>query len=174
MQYYRCKCGRKEAWGSMSPPLCSRCPDCGTNLATAPDIHGEPQDHDFSLVEKVETDQGDATITRCRYCHRTRREIERSVRPPDTFSVMVDGRDFEFHWDAHKGHVGGWLRDDYAVLVQQDGEMFCVSIDDGTVGWTFAGERFKSYLDAAIEGHRQLSLLSQEPAIRSRGETDGR
>lgn len=77
MQYYRCKCGASEAWGSMPPYACSKCSKCGSDLAQAPGLHGEPKDHDFSYVEKVQTDQGEMTRTRCQYCHRTRDEIER-------------------------------------------------------------------------------------------------
>lgn len=76
MQYYRCKCGKCEAWGSMSPYPCQGCGECGTTLETHPELHDKPKPHDFSDVETVKTDQGAATITRCRWCQRRRDEIE--------------------------------------------------------------------------------------------------
>jgi hypothetical protein len=79
MQYYRCKCGAREAWGSMPPYRCTKCEKCGSDLATDPGLHDEPVPHDFSAVKTVETDQGTATITRCRLCLRTLHEIERGA-----------------------------------------------------------------------------------------------
>lgn len=76
MQYYRCKCGRFESWTSMGArPRCEACPDCGTTLAQSPAGHGEPEPHDFSCLEQVETDNGQATLTRCCHCLKTRAEI---------------------------------------------------------------------------------------------------
>lgn len=77
MQYYRCKCGEHEAWGSMPPARCSQCKKCNSDLSLHPDYHNEPVPHDFSSVEKLTTDQGEATITRCRYCHYTKAQIEK-------------------------------------------------------------------------------------------------
>lgn len=79
MQYYRCKCGNREAYGSMPPYACDKCEKCGSDLSLHPDYHQEPKPHDFSAVENVQTDQGAATITRCRYCSRTREQIERAA-----------------------------------------------------------------------------------------------
>lgn len=108
MQYYRCKCGNSEAWGSDAPPRCSRCSKCGSDLATPPDEHSEPLPHEFEASEKTEhynaclqialdvlvgaPDRSSAAITarkiadgikvaaakheRCRYCLRTRAQIE--------------------------------------------------------------------------------------------------
>ena len=59
----------------MGPSRCQKCAKCGSSLAQSPSEHREPESHDFSLVETVETDQGQATITRCRYCHHTKKEI---------------------------------------------------------------------------------------------------
>ena len=74
MIYRRCKCGEHEAYGSIPPPRCSRCEKCGSDLATSPDDHLEPLSHDFQ-PEPVETDAGGAVLSRCRYCHRTRKQI---------------------------------------------------------------------------------------------------
>lgn len=47
MQYYRCKCGKSESWGSMPPRKCDGCPTCNTTLAPHPDYHKEPDPHEF-------------------------------------------------------------------------------------------------------------------------------
>ena len=75
MIYYRCKCGESEAYGSMPPYPCSRCDKCGSNLASSLDSHSEPLPHDF-VPTQVETDAGEAVLSRCRYCHRTPKEVE--------------------------------------------------------------------------------------------------
>lgn len=72
MRHYRCKCGNRTAFGSMPPSRCASCPDCGSDLAEAPDLHREPLQHEFSSVEQVDTDAGPRPLTRCCYCHRTR------------------------------------------------------------------------------------------------------
>lgn len=80
MQYYRCKCGSSQSWGSMGPALCASCSKCGSDLATSPELHREPRPHEFR-VEKVmaETDDGEVEvgeISRCFYCSRTKKEIK--------------------------------------------------------------------------------------------------
>jgi hypothetical protein len=75
MQYYRCKCGFREAWGSMPPNRCSGCKKCGTNLATHPDAHTIPLPHAF-YETLVETNEGLKPLDRCKYCYRTRKQIE--------------------------------------------------------------------------------------------------
>lgn len=79
MRYYRCKCGKNTAYGSMPPYQCSKCEDCGSDLAEHPDHHREPKPHDFSDVQKVQTDQGEMTVTHCRYCGRTKAQIDREI-----------------------------------------------------------------------------------------------
>lgn len=59
------------AAGSMSPSPCIACPHCGTNL-----MGGEVVPHKF-VPEKVETDEGEATLSRCYYCMDTKKEIEK-------------------------------------------------------------------------------------------------
>ena len=80
MQYQRCKCGAIQWFGSDPPPRCAACAKCGSGPGYSPTTHREPEPHDFSSVEKLQTDQGDATITRCRYCHRTRAQIEKQAK----------------------------------------------------------------------------------------------
>lgn len=78
MQYYRCRCGKREAWGSMGPAACSGCKDCGTTLDMTPELHRTPEPHDFE-AHPVETDQGGATLSRCRHCHRKKAQLEREA-----------------------------------------------------------------------------------------------
>jgi hypothetical protein len=75
MQFYRCKCGEQTAFGSMSPCRCSGCNECGTTLEIHPSLHRTPDPHDF-YPEPVETDEGVFSLSRCRYCGRTKKEIE--------------------------------------------------------------------------------------------------
>ncbi len=75
MQYYRCKCGDSEAWCSDSPWPCARCKKCGSDLAGGPDLHRDPRPHEF-LEYPVETDDGQATLSRCRWCMKTKKQIE--------------------------------------------------------------------------------------------------
>lgn len=45
MQYYRCKCGNAQAWGSIPPRPCDGCTKCNTTLTGSPDYHETPQPH---------------------------------------------------------------------------------------------------------------------------------
>jgi len=47
MQYYRCKCSKAEAWGSMPPTNCQGCPYCNTTLTQHPDYHQTPAEHKY-------------------------------------------------------------------------------------------------------------------------------
>lgn len=76
MQYYRCKCGHSTAWGSYSPYLCDSCSKCGSDLAPSPDSHQTPVNHTF-VPYPVETDEGTKYLSKCQYCHRTRKELEK-------------------------------------------------------------------------------------------------
>lgn len=77
MRFYRCKCGNVTAWGSMPPYQCSQCPKCKSDLAEGPSLHADPIPHEFLTVPVI-VDQGEMTVTRCRYCSRTKAEIEKS------------------------------------------------------------------------------------------------
>lgn len=46
MRDFRCKCGKATAYGSMDPGPCATCEDCGSDLASAPNLHREPAPHD--------------------------------------------------------------------------------------------------------------------------------
>lgn len=45
MNYYRCKCGKRQSWSSYGPIRCKPCPECGTTLGSGPDNHAEVQPH---------------------------------------------------------------------------------------------------------------------------------
>ena len=76
MQYYRCKCGKAEAWTSMGVSKCSKCGDCGSDLAQGADSHREPVDHNFVASGEVETIDGmKPKPLICEYCHRTKAKL---------------------------------------------------------------------------------------------------
>ena len=78
MQYYRCKCGDRTAYGSMPPPACARCLGCQSNLATSPHTHAEPEPHSY-ITEHVQTSRGPMPRERCRYCLALKVEIEAGI-----------------------------------------------------------------------------------------------
>jgi len=71
MKYWKCKCGKCEAFGSDSPPPCISCSDCGTDYTG-----NKPIEHLWS-IEQVETDEGLKPLSRCRYCYKTKGQIEK-------------------------------------------------------------------------------------------------
>lgn len=77
MQYYTCKCGQMQAWGSMGPSRCAKCDKCGTGYGYGDGTYPEPLEHDFSDQHEVETDEGMKPLSTCKYCHYTRRQIEK-------------------------------------------------------------------------------------------------
>lgn len=68
MQYYRCKCGSCESYGSMSPPQCAWCEKCNSNPASRPDLHRSERGLHEWMVENVQTDEGVKPLTVCRWC----------------------------------------------------------------------------------------------------------
>ena len=85
MQYWKCKCGSYEAWGSDSPPLCGKCSKCGGSaLKDSEGNYREPLPHDFSMVSDVETDEGLKPLTRCKYCYHTKKQLEKPEKPTET------------------------------------------------------------------------------------------
>ena len=69
MQFYQCKCGKRRCWGSDSPNVCSKCNDCGSNLAWSPNSHQDPVPHEF-----IPQQGGGDKV--CKYCYRTKKEIK--------------------------------------------------------------------------------------------------
>jgi hypothetical protein len=73
MRYYECPCGDTMAWGSDSPPPCDPCLKCGS-IPTADKSIQTPIAHEF-YQEKVETDEGEKVLSRCKYCCRTKKKV---------------------------------------------------------------------------------------------------
>lgn len=57
-----------------TPPICTQCKECFSDLAESPNLHVTPKEHDF-VQHDVETDEGMKYLSRCRYCHKTLKEI---------------------------------------------------------------------------------------------------
>lgn len=74
MVYYRCECGKSEAWGSMPPSSCTGCPECGTTLDTSPAGHRTPDSHEF--VKKFDENTGEPYEI-CMNCCRKKAELEK-------------------------------------------------------------------------------------------------
>lgn len=73
MQYAKCQCGKREFWGSgMLPAPCQPCGECGTVPGSPPK---QPAPHEYT-ISTVETDNGLQPLTRCRFCLRTKNDIE--------------------------------------------------------------------------------------------------
>lgn len=83
MQYYRCKCGKMEAWGSMPPDQCHGCKECGTNLALDPYSHHPPEPHEFTATVEQWGEHGPVQIPVCRYCHQPKWAIDSEERESD-------------------------------------------------------------------------------------------
>ena len=78
MQYLRCKCGKLEAWTSGEKLAeCLGCKECGTTLNTGSNQHKAPMPHEF-IDTSVETDNGPAVLSRCKYCYRIKKQIEKA------------------------------------------------------------------------------------------------
>ena len=76
MQYYRCKCGFMAAWTSMGVPCCSWCEKCESDLAPSSDMHNTKRIPHEMTAHSVQIDAGHAVLSRCRWCMRTRKELE--------------------------------------------------------------------------------------------------
>lgn len=103
MQYYRCKCGKREAWSSMGVTQCQGCPECGTNLTQHPDDHKDPLPHDYSSHIEQMGPAGPIQVPVCRYCHKTQWEIEGQKGEGD-----LDGVDFIRQERARQIEEEGW------------------------------------------------------------------
>lgn len=66
MQYYQCKCGNTQSYGSMGPSPCAKCDDCGSGVGFRSFI-SEAKEHDW-VETQVDTDAGRLTLTRCTWC----------------------------------------------------------------------------------------------------------
>jgi len=76
MKGWQCRCGRLKGFGSDGPAACAFCEVCGTTVETSPELHKtERRPHEY-YVETVETDEGPKPLSRCKFCYRTKAEIE--------------------------------------------------------------------------------------------------
>lgn len=83
MQTYKCKCGKREVWGSYGPDACDKCYHCNTKPSLGPIPHNDPVPHNWRETS-VETDDGNGILTRCSFCGKTKADVlyeERSAFP---------------------------------------------------------------------------------------------
>jgi hypothetical protein len=114
MRYYRCKCGKREAWGSDSPRSCRGCSECGTTLVTHPDLHREPAPHDWEEEWTVGAKSGwRGKVRRCTRCY-----CEEVL----SFAFTVDGQSYTT--EAAELSVA-------AILSMSTGEIRNIARDDG-------------------------------------------
>lgn len=74
MRYYRCECGKSEAWSSMGVARCRGCPDCGRTLEEHPDDHRPPSPHDWREEWRIDRTTGERwQVRECNRCHREER-----------------------------------------------------------------------------------------------------
>lgn len=86
MRYYRCRCGKEEAWTTIGVTACNWCAACGTTLAESPEGHSEVRTPHRLEATTVRTDEGDATLSRCKWCGRTRADLEKAGEPMEVTS----------------------------------------------------------------------------------------
>lgn len=78
MRYLRCQCGKCEGWNSGMPENpCDGCKECNTTMSSSPSGHKELTPHEM-VAYPIESDQGDSTLSRCRWCHDTKKTIEKN------------------------------------------------------------------------------------------------
>lgn len=77
MIFSQCKCGNLKSWSSGCETPCAWCTKCDSDLATGPDLHRDRVPHEFE-AHKVDTDEGPKTLSRCRWCMRTKAQIQRA------------------------------------------------------------------------------------------------
>jgi hypothetical protein len=72
MQYWRCKCGKREVYESgMSPQACEVCSVCGSTFSQSPSTHPEPIPHDWITKYDQDTGKPFKMCRRCGYSERT-------------------------------------------------------------------------------------------------------
>lgn len=77
MRYMRCKCGQSECYTSMGHPRCKGCPHCNTTLEEAPELHREPEPHDWRIEWAVDRKTGEKWQERiCLRCMKRERVRE--------------------------------------------------------------------------------------------------
>ena len=68
MRYYRCKCGKREAWSSHGVRSCNGCRECNTTLEEAPGLHTAPEQHE--LIKQFDQNTGAPARPICLNCCR--------------------------------------------------------------------------------------------------------
>ena len=119
MLYYRCKCGKSEAWGSMPPFPCTGCSECGTTLDTSPSLHHEPKPHELRET-RVQTDVGEMPLSVCVWCGKSKAEL--NLPPASHF--FLDGVRHDQDGPIHGAHVRAKLQPEragYALYVETEG-----------------------------------------------------
>lgn len=86
MQYYRCKCGNLESWGSDGTTPCRACPKCGTTLAQHPDDHRQPVPHKWQTQYDQNTGK---PYEICRVCMNRREDVEPLTDKGRTKAVLA-------------------------------------------------------------------------------------
>ena len=97
MQYYRCKCGNRQCWGSYGPASCEYCAKCGTDIALGPNSHRSPTPHEFA-TPLVATDNGPVPgVTVCLLCNHSKKELlEKGLAKYNTPPTPPAPKDQEF------------------------------------------------------------------------------
>jgi hypothetical protein len=72
--YYRCRCGKMEAWG-LKPPVCEICPECKSTLVVPGEQSLPGLQHKFA-ERWVQTPDGRRCLLVCVHCSRSRSNIE--------------------------------------------------------------------------------------------------
>jgi hypothetical protein len=75
MNYWRCRCGKTQAWESgMSPAGCRVCAECGSTLGTGPGHHLPQAEHRWELRRLVRGRTEVWEFEECAGCHARRGE----------------------------------------------------------------------------------------------------
>lgn len=74
MTYYRCKCGKREYFGSgMYPHDCEGCEECGTTLETSAETHRPIAPHDWETKYDENTGK---PYKRCKKCYQKEKNVK--------------------------------------------------------------------------------------------------
>ena len=76
MKYYRCKCGKWEAWSTLGVVPCDWCEDCQTGPAEYPGRHPAERTPHRMVRHQVMTDAGASFLSRCQWCGRQQADLE--------------------------------------------------------------------------------------------------
>lgn len=81
MRYYRCKCGKHQAWSSMGVADCGGCDECQTTLAEGPNGHRDIAPHEWREEWEIDKESGERWKERiCLRCMK-RERVESATTP---------------------------------------------------------------------------------------------